>query len=74
MAKQYTDDSISFLSRKEYLEFYKELFPLFREHTKDNGRIAFLIADWPPARRERLFGHDGNGGRSEAEHSSFGLY
>ncbi len=46
MTKQYTEDSISFLSRKEYLEFYKELFPLFREHTKVNGRIAFLIGDW----------------------------
>jgi hypothetical protein len=46
MAKQYTEDSISVLSRKEYLKFYKELFPLIREHTKTNGRIAFLNADW----------------------------
>jgi len=46
MAKQYTEDSISVLSRKEYLEFYKELFPLVREHTKTHGRIAFLVGDW----------------------------
>ena len=51
MTKQYADDSISVLSRKEYLEFYKELFPLMREHTKTHGRIAFLVGDWPPARR-----------------------
>ena len=46
MAKQYSEDSISVLSRKEYLEFYKELFPLMREHTKTGGRIAFLVGDW----------------------------
>ena len=46
MTKQYADDSISVLSRKEYLEFYKELFPLMREHTKTHGRIAFLVGDW----------------------------
>jgi hypothetical protein len=46
MAKQYTKDSISVLSRKEYLEFFKEFFPLIREHTKSYGRLAFLIGDW----------------------------
>jgi hypothetical protein len=46
MAKQYSEDSISALSRKEYLEFYKELFPLMREHTKTHGRVAFLVGDW----------------------------
>ncbi len=45
MASQYAEESVSLLSRKEYLKFFKELFPLFREHTKANGRIAFLNAD-----------------------------
>jgi hypothetical protein len=40
MAKEYAKDSISALSRKEYLEFFEELFP-----------VAFLVGDWPPARR-----------------------
>lgn len=48
---QYAKDSISSLSRKEYLKFFKELFPLFREYTKAHARIAFMNADWPPARR-----------------------
>ena len=43
---QYTKDSISSLSRKEYLKFFKELFPLFREYTKAHARIAFMNADW----------------------------
>jgi hypothetical protein len=48
-ADQYSENSISILSRKEYLKFFRELFPLFREHSKKNARIAFLNADWPPA-------------------------
>ena len=40
MAKEYAKDSISALSRKEYLEFYEKVFP-----------VAFLDGDWPPARR-----------------------
>jgi hypothetical protein len=47
----YTEESISTLSRKEYLEFFKALFPLFREHAKAYVGIAFLNSDWPPARR-----------------------
>lgn len=42
----YSEDSISMLSRKDYLKFFKELFPLFREYTKAHARIAFLNADW----------------------------
>ena len=45
-AKEYAKDSISALSRKEYLEFFEELFPLMRENTKTHGRIAFLVGDW----------------------------
>jgi len=46
MARQYAEGSISHLSRKEYLKFFRELFPLFKENSKTNARIAFLIADW----------------------------
>jgi len=49
MADQYTRDSISSLSRKEYLGFFREFFPLAREHSKNKARIAFLNADWHPA-------------------------
>ena len=42
----YPEESISMLSRKEYLEFFRELFPLFREHAKADAYIAFLNADW----------------------------
>ena len=43
---QYTKDSISSLSRKEYLGFFKEFFPLVKENSKGRARIAFLNADW----------------------------
>ena len=46
MAEQYEKDSISNFSRKEYLKFFRELFPLFKEHSKKDARIAFLNADW----------------------------
>ena len=51
MAEQYEKESISALSRKEYLKFFRELFPLFKEHSKKDACIAFLNSDWPPARR-----------------------
>jgi len=56
MAELYEKESISALSRKEYLEFFRELFPLFKEHSKKDACIAFLNSDWPPARRAGLFG------------------
>ncbi len=46
MADQYAKESISCFSRKDYLKFFRELFPLFRERSKANARIAFLNADW----------------------------
>jgi len=51
LADQYTKESISSLSRKEYLRFFREFFPLAKEYSKARARIAFLNADWPPARR-----------------------
>jgi hypothetical protein len=44
--REYEKESVSILSRKDYLDFFRELFPLFREHSKTNTRIAFLNADW----------------------------
>jgi hypothetical protein len=46
MAEQYEKESISTLSRKEYLKFFHELFPLFKEHSKKDACIAFLNSDW----------------------------
>ncbi len=46
LAIQYTKDSISSLSRKEYLGFFREFFPLAKENSKSKARIAFLNADW----------------------------
>jgi len=43
---QYTKDSISSLSRKEYLGFFQEFFPLAKENSKTRARIGFLNADW----------------------------
>ena len=38
--------SISGLSRKEYLSFFRKFFSLTKENSKANARIAFLNADW----------------------------
>ncbi len=46
LAHQYRKDSISSLCRKEYLRFFREFFPLAKEHSKTSARIAFLNADW----------------------------
>ncbi|MBE9569983.1 MAG: hypothetical protein IMF11_05125, partial [Proteobacteria bacterium] len=46
LADQYRKESISSLSRKEYLRFFREFFSLAKEHSKTSARIAFLNADW----------------------------
>lgn len=46
LADQYVKESISGLSRKEYLSFFLEFFSLTKENSKANARIAFLNADW----------------------------
>ena len=46
LADKYTKESISSLSRKDYLRFFQEFFPLAKEHSKSSARIAFLNADW----------------------------
>lgn len=57
MASEYGPDSISTLSRDEYLDFFRAAFSLFHEKSAQNCRLAFLIADWrafesTPAREE----------------------
>ena len=46
MADHYVKESISGLSRKEYLSFFLKFFSLTKENSKANARIAFLNADW----------------------------
>ena len=46
IADQYEEESISSLNRKDYLQFYKEFFPLLREHSKKTARLAFLNSEW----------------------------
>ena len=46
LAGKYTKESISNLSRKQYLDFFREFFPLAKEHSGTSTRIAFLNADW----------------------------
>ena len=56
LADRYPKESISNLSRKEYLGFFLEFFSLTKENSKANTRIAFLNADWPMPRRAGLSG------------------
>ena len=46
LADQYVKESISGLSRKEYLSFFLEFFSLAKENSKASARTAFLNADW----------------------------
>ena len=58
MADQYAEDSISGFSRNDYLKFFRDLFPLFKEHSKQNARIAFLNADWREFRGKSAIDED----------------
>lgn len=46
MAEHYMKGSISDFSRPQYLNFFKDLFSLMRDHSKPSSRIAFLNADF----------------------------
>jgi hypothetical protein len=46
MADHYMKGSISDFSRSQYLNFFKDLFSLMKEHSKPSTRIAFLNADF----------------------------
>jgi len=50
-AADYSDKSISSLVRQEYLECFENFFSLMNNHIKKTTRLAFINADWPPARR-----------------------
>ena len=45
-AKDYEDNSISNLSRKEYLDFLERFFRLAAENSKKTTRLAMVNADW----------------------------
>ena len=45
-AGDYADQSISSLTRQEYLKFFEGFFTLMKHHTKKTTRLAFLNADW----------------------------
>ena len=50
-ACDYDKNSISGLPKKEYLEFLEAFFALLKQNVKKTTRLAFINADWPPARR-----------------------
>jgi hypothetical protein len=46
MDHQYSEGSISRLSKREYLEFFSHFLSLAYENSKTTTRLAFLNADW----------------------------
>ena len=46
MAAHYMKGSISDLTKPQYLNFFKHLFRLMRDHSKPSTRLAFLNADF----------------------------
>ncbi len=50
-ANHYDPDGISGLSKKKYLKFLKNFFALAHLNAKKSTQMAFINADWPPARR-----------------------
>jgi DNA modification methylase len=46
MAGQYAEESVSSFSSKDYLKFFRELFPLFKENSNKEAYIAFLNSVW----------------------------
>jgi hypothetical protein len=45
-AKEYDEESISSLTKKEYLDFLERFFRLAAENSKKNTRFAMINADW----------------------------
>ena len=45
-AADYAEESISDLSKKEYLEFLESFFVLLKRNAKKTTRLAFINADW----------------------------
>ncbi len=50
-SKNYDPHGISGLSKKKYLEFLEKFFALAHLNAKKSTEMAFINADWPPARR-----------------------
>jgi hypothetical protein len=46
MVNAYSENSISNLSKSDYLSFLKSFLTLLHKHTKTTTRIAFINADW----------------------------
>jgi len=47
----YDPDGISGFSKETYLEFLENFFALAHLNAKKSTRMAFINADWPPARK-----------------------
>lgn len=45
-AEEYAGESISKLSRQEYLEFFENFFAFLKRFSKKTARLAFINADW----------------------------
>ena len=63
-SEYYDPDGISGFSKEKYLEFLENFFALAHLNAKKDTRMAFINADWPPARRptprrERFSEHPG---------------
>ncbi|MEA3415934.1 MAG: hypothetical protein U9R02_07215 [Thermodesulfobacteriota bacterium] len=50
-SNNYDPDGISGLSKANYLKFLKSFFALAHSNAKKSTHMAFINADWPPARR-----------------------
>ncbi|MEA3417598.1 MAG: hypothetical protein U9R02_15885 [Thermodesulfobacteriota bacterium] len=50
-SNNYDPDGISGLSKEKYLKFLKSFFALAYLNAKKSTQMAFINADWPPARR-----------------------
>ena len=50
-SNNYDSNGISGLSKEKYLEFLETFFALAHRNAKKSTEMAFINADWPPARR-----------------------
>jgi len=50
-SSNYDSDGISGLSKEKYLEFLENFFSLAHLNAKKTTQMAFINANWPPARR-----------------------
>ena len=63
----YDAKSISALSKAEYLKFLESFFALAHQNTEETTQMAFINADWPPARSLRLGERDFQGTPAKEE-------